>query len=236
MLRREVGEAVGKAKPGGRIVDVEVTGPGALHVVVEDRGARHRAHVISWGRYTAAVVHNPTLSLPRSGTYAIGEQTSTLAAEVLPNGVAEVRERIGAVIDATLPTRGFHRVNAGAPDIIVAYHTAIDGPLSATELQESRGYTEADWVSEGGSDPDESAGARVPVYEKGSLILDVLEAATKRLAWRAAVVADIVIDVPVTEKELRIRDAVELALRFFPPRPCVSVQSSGECRKDGFQS
>jgi hypothetical protein len=219
MLRREIDDAVAKARPSGHITDVEVEGPDDLRVVVEDRGERHRLHVVSWGKYTAAIAHNPTASLPRSGTYTFDGQRSVLANNTTPEQHAEVQERIEAAVNAVLPTRGFHRIKAGSPDILVAYHAATDGPLSAAQLRESHGYAEADWIMGAGPSQEATGGTSVPVYEKGSLILDVLEPAGRRLGWRAAVVADIVVDVPAEEKDRRVRDAVELALRFFPPEP-----------------
>jgi hypothetical protein len=219
MLRREVDDAVSKARPSGNITDVEVEGPGDLRVVVEDRGERHRLHVVSWGKYTAAIAHDPTSSLPRSGTYTFDEQRYVRANNATADQLAEVRERIGAAINAALPTRGFHQIKAGSPDILVAYHAATDGPLSAAELHETHGDTEADWIMGAGPSQEATAGTSVPVYEKGSVIIDVLEPAGRRLRWRAAVVADIVVGVPAEEKDRRVRDAVELALRFFPPEP-----------------
>ena len=219
MLHREVGEAVQKARPGASITKVEVEGPGDLRIIVQDQGDGHQLRVVNSGKFTAAIGHDPIWPSPRSGTYSFDQPLSARSNDVEAGELLEMRERIETAINAALPARGFHRIAAGRPDVLVAYYAATDGPLSAAQLQESHGNADADWMIRTGTGKGGSGDDSPPVYEKGSLILDVLEPASRRLVWRAAVVACIVMDVPAETKDRRVQEAVELALRFFPPGP-----------------
>src|SRR5439155_27050640 len=55
-------------------------------------------------------------------------------------------------------------------------------------------------------------------YTEGTLILDVLDAATKSLVWRGTAQAEALPSVDVSTPQARIREAVRRILERFPPK------------------
>ena len=81
--------------------------------------------------------------------------------------------RVKAALDSQLVARGYGRDTGGKQDFLVAYHAATRNRLGVQEW----GYGPGRWGSR-----------RVDVneYTQGTLVVDVVDAASKQLVWRGS--------------------------------------------------
>lgn len=117
-------------------------------------------------------------------------------------------KRIRHIVDEELKARGYAQDTSGAATYLVGYHAAIRNELSVTHVNDYYGYQSA-WQ---GSYVD------VDAYEKGSIILDIVDARSGELIWRGWA-EDTVEEGRSPEKsEANIRNAVKKMLERFPPQ------------------
>jgi hypothetical protein len=116
--------------------------------------------------------------------------------------------RVRAAVDSQLAAKGLRKSSA-SPDLTIHYHASVQEQVDVYSVDRAHGYT-----SEYGE------GTEVRVYEKGTLVIDIAEAETKRMVWRGWAQSDIegVIDRP-PELEKRIREAVDQMFERFPRAP-----------------
>jgi hypothetical protein len=113
-------------------------------------------------------------------------------------------ERVRAQVEKELASRGFEK--AAQPDMLVHYHASISQEIDVREFDDSDSYC---------ADHD----CRPFIYDKGSLIVDLVEPRTDRLLWRGWAEGSIegVID-NQSWMESRIDETVARILNRLPPR------------------
>jgi hypothetical protein len=123
----------------------------------------------------------------------------------------EVRERIMAVIQEEFIAHGYLR-ETGNPDFLINYHAALGNQLNVTGINSMYGYpyTFGGWMTVTSTQSYE--------WQKGSLILDILDAESKVMVWRGSAEADINVDLPPEARKPQIHEAVQRMLERFPPR------------------
>jgi hypothetical protein len=118
-----------------------------------------------------------------------------------------VVQRVGTAVEAQLKAKGFVPAE-GAPDFLVATYVGRRTRIQVTDWGYAYG-PHAGWY-----------GRPVDVYEyeEGSLIVDVVDARTRRLAWRGTAIG--IVDPGATPegKTERINEAVAKILEQFPPK------------------
>jgi hypothetical protein len=129
-----------------------------------------------------------------------------------------VRDRIDAALASGLRAKGFVASNDN-PDLIVTY---VAGARTRQELEHiDWGYPWGPfWVGPGYSD------FWITEHEQGTLVIDFVDAVTKKLVWRALVVA---VDQPFSEPRF-IDGAVGKALAKYPPPPTATAEASSSVR------
>jgi hypothetical protein len=130
---------------------------------------------------------------------------------------AMVRGQFQSAVADELLRRGF-QLSLDDPDFRVAYHASLETKLRMTVVNEYYGY---DYLGSYGSTwgPAKQGQAALPEdYEQGTLLLDIVDAETRRLVWRGTVQAQVYRDLDAKKREERIREAVKKALAQFPPR------------------
>jgi hypothetical protein len=133
------------------------------------------------------------------------------------NGIADegntiVKDRIRNAVVAALGERGLAEAS-DHPDLVVGYwagartRTEIEGmPPYAPEMGP---YWTGGWWGPGYTQ------WWTRTYDEGTLVIDLVDAASHRLVWRAYARTEI--KPPVDDK--RVREIVERAFKDFPPRP-----------------
>jgi hypothetical protein len=116
-----------------------------------------------------------------------------------------VRERVSSALQAGLDARGL-APSADRPDLLVTY---VAGARTKQELERASTHYQGgpDWYGP-------TTGAFwLTDHVHGTLVVDIVEASTKKLVWRAMAEA---VDQPFADPQF-LRRAVSSALAQFPP-------------------
>jgi hypothetical protein len=119
--------------------------------------------------------------------------------------------RIKTAVNAELRAKGL-RMSSDHPDLLIAEHLGKKDKVKIRDW----GYTYAPvggyWGGYWGS-----GGVSVYEYEEGSLILDFVEAESKKMIWRGVAKAEVNNQATPEEREKLIKEAVQKILKNFPP-------------------
>jgi hypothetical protein len=130
--------------------------------------------------------------------------------------IQEVAPYVTRAVADTLQAKGYKPAE-GAPDFLIGWDAAVEGKRQETKIEV------------GARIP--SPGARVPgpfvpqtvtverKYDEGTLILEVVDAASGKLVWRGWAQAEVKPKADAAQREARIRGAVAKILDRFPPKP-----------------
>jgi hypothetical protein len=128
-----------------------------------------------------------------------------------------IDERIRAALVRTLTSRGYQKVADRMPDFFVNYHLSVRTRLSNSGMNTHYGVgigTAGSWGGVG-----ISTGSRVRQYEEGTLVVDVVDASSRKLVWRGTGSRAIRRDRTPDEATRNINAVVEEILKRFPPQP-----------------
>lgn len=117
--------------------------------------------------------------------------------------------RIVSAIELQLASKGFARVATSAsPDVLVAYHASFDKNLEINGF--STGWGGFRW---GGS---RTGTARVDEILIGTLAVDMVDAKTKTIVWRAMASKEIDVKASPEKRDRNITRAVEKLFKNYP--------------------
>lgn len=120
--------------------------------------------------------------------------------------------RVVRAVDAQLAAKGLTRVEPGArPQVIVAYHASFERNL------EIHGFSHG-W-GPFGLGPDRTGSARLQPVLVGTLVVDVIDAGTKAIVWRAVASSDINPATSPQKRDQKITGVTAKMFKNFPPKP-----------------
>jgi hypothetical protein len=130
--------------------------------------------------------------------------------------------RIRMAVQTQLLSKGYRKLYDEKPDFYVAYHIGLKD-IAPTESAQyySHGMAgrpfsySADTRSKGAqkSVPDEEPG-----YLAGSLLIDIIDAASDKVVWRSTATGMVDPDLSSAERDERTRTIVHTMLSHFPPQ------------------
>lgn len=120
-------------------------------------------------------------------------------------------ERIKRAVERQLAAKGYSRVQRGEADFVVGYRVSVKTEIDVKKIADEYGYggPQGYWT-----DVEED---RPQTYEKGTLVLDVVNPQGMRLIWRGTASARLEPADTPREGE-KGRRAVEALMAKFPPR------------------
>jgi Domain of unknown function (DUF4136) len=123
---------------------------------------------------------------------------------------------IVAAVDRQLAARGLTTADRETADVHVAYFAALTTNITRTYLGEHYGYVTG-W---GSPIPEGLApSTSTTVYEKGTVIIDIVDRAAKRAIWRGSVVTRVNQEHTLEKRIARINEGAERLFQRFPIRP-----------------
>ncbi len=116
--------------------------------------------------------------------------------------------RIRSAVDAAMVSKGF-TLNADTPDLLVVYHTGMQNQVDVTDWGYSYAGSYWGWA---GRDID------VYNYTEGTLLVDLVNAQSKKLAWRGSATG--VVDPSNSPEKVqeRINEVVAEIFENYPPK------------------
>ena len=124
-----------------------------------------------------------------------------------------VVQRVKNAVNAELQAKGL-MMTSNNPDFLIVQHLGKKGKVQVTDW----GYEYSPYGRYRGA---HLRRGRVSTheYEEGSLILDFVDAKSKKMIWRGAAKAEVQnVDTPEKSEKL-INEAVQEILKNFPPKP-----------------
>jgi hypothetical protein len=121
-----------------------------------------------------------------------------------------------AAVDRELGARGLTKAAAESADIHVAYFAALSVGFDQSYLGEHYGYITG-WASPIpiGLAPT----TNVNVYEKGTVLVDIVNRAANKAVWRGTALTRIAQEHSVEKRIERINDAVKRMFEKYPVKP-----------------
>jgi len=119
--------------------------------------------------------------------------------------------RVVRSIEGQLATKGLVKVESGAnPDVLVAYHTSFDKNLQINAFGTG-------WAGPrfGGLRSGTATAQEILV---GTLVIDIINAKTNALAWRAMVTNDINPSAKPEQRDKNIAKATQKMFKNYPPK------------------
>jgi len=132
--------------------------------------------------------------------------------------------RIVSAIDAQLTARGWQRVAEGQGDAAVASHVTAREQERIDTMYNNMGpgwYGPAGGM--GGWAGTGMSTSTVSVFTIGTLIVDILDAKTRKAIWHGT--AEGTVDSDVQSTEQKVNDAAQRLFQNFPPTPATSKAS-----------
>jgi hypothetical protein len=121
-----------------------------------------------------------------------------------------------AAVDRQLAARGLAQADRETADVHVAYFAALTVGFNQTYLGEYYGYVTG-WGSP--IAPGLAPSTSSTVYEKGTLVIDIVQRTSNRAIWRGAAQTRIAQERTLEERIKRLNEGTERIFQKFPIRP-----------------
>ncbi len=121
---------------------------------------------------------------------------------------------IRTAIEQGLAAKGY--TQSESPDFQVGYHASLAGKQSVQVYNTYYGYGPG-WYGPAVIAP--APVAQVYEYAEGTLLIDIVDPAARKLMWRGSANADLNRNPSTEEKQRKVDAAVEKILKRFPPTP-----------------
>lgn len=217
MLPTPVNDVVSKLLPRALIADANATGHGDFELQVHGAAHLKTVHVRCREGMTIAWAYDPALEYVRTGTFAFSSFSHNLKPDAILEP-AEVHARIQRALTEVLAAKKYQRAEPQGADILISVVGAIEDEMTLGELDAEFDRPDGhEWRQALSTAMSHDADAEVTVLARGSLVLQVLEAKSMNVLWRAAAIADVTLDVSDAEKQRRTSVAVSEMLKQFPP-------------------
>lgn len=125
-------------------------------------------------------------------------------------------QRVRDAVGKELAAKGYRLGTEGAPDFFITYQAAVEDRVDVRVINDYYGaYGYAGYYGYRGG----WTAARVETYhyKQGTLIVDVIDAAARRLIWRGTVQAEVGMYKDPHKRIERLNAAVHKTLEQFPP-------------------
>jgi len=126
-------------------------------------------------------------------------------------------KRIVNAIDAQLAAKGFIKVEAGSkPDVLVAYHASFDRNLQISAFSSGWGPY--------GLGGNRSGSARASEVLVGTLVVDMMDPASKTVVWRGTASKDLDPKADPEKRDKNINKSVAKLFENYPPKGGINRQ------------
>ena len=155
---------------------------------------------------------NPEWQMPASPSYAWMKRPSNKLDPMVDNDLVEAR--VHRAVDEQLAAKGFAlAASEGAANVLVTYHIGEEEKLDINSFHSSYGYYPC-WHCWG---PRYDSDIWVSQYTEGKLVIDIVDAQTKKLVWRGAAERRVPSFKTPQERDTYMRQTVTAIFQKFTP-------------------
>ena len=167
---------------------------------IQEQTEPQRLMIVSSGK--------PSKVLPAFTTYSWSEEYNQVLSSVVGQNKHEFKVYIREQLQAYLSTKGYeYRADPQQADVVVGFLFALENAIADQTIQERFGLLPG----------LKRTKANDPRYEKGSLLLTVLDNQQKTIYWRSAVQGFVDLEKDRVESgSSRIQGILNMMLRDFP--------------------
>lgn len=216
VLPRAVTDVVARLLPRSFVEAASATGSDEFQLRVSGAARLKTVQVRRRDGMTIAWTFEQGSGPPRAETFAFTRFRHKVSpgSQVDPE---EVRTRIlGALVD-TLAAKRIEPAAEETADIWITVVAALEDEISLAALEETLVDPDRhDWVAAIRTAAEHGASGGDTIG-RGSLVLDAVDSQSGKVLWRAAAIADIVVEVSDSEKDSRVGRAIAEMFRNFPP-------------------
>jgi hypothetical protein len=126
-----------------------------------------------------------------------------------------VAEHVVPEVDRILAQRGLRKDTTGTAELKVGYIVTVQ---DVTDIKSVNTYYGYEYGYEGASGPGYTTTYDAS-YEKGSLIIDMVDIESEQLVWRGIAQAKANPESDPGKRQQRLEEAVQKILEKFPPKP-----------------
>ena len=126
-----------------------------------------------------------------------------------------VDSRIRTAVGSRLRAKGYTTSLNGKPDFYVAYHVGVKDMVA--DVTQHFSDEHAPRLTTRSSSGAPTGGEPQP-YTTGTLLIDIIDAASNKLAWRGTAAGEVDPGLTSEERDERIRTIVHEMLSHFPPK------------------
>lgn len=151
--------------------------------------------------------------------------------ETPPVGVGDPRvddtvlqARVQLAVNRELEAKGLRRVEGADSDILVNYFVTVEEKMTGENVNDKYGYSPGGSWTQGarqgwawGLGADAAPSVPTTYYEEGSVIIDLIDPATRRLIWRGSARTVVDLDSDDEVRRQRLNDAIQRIFTQYPP-------------------
>ena len=132
---------------------------------------------------------------------------------------AALEVRIQTAVDRELAAKKYVKVTSGTPDFHVRYHAITSKDMQIENVSDPGSGMSGDWNDQRLGFYRKGGGKSATYsWDKGTLLLDMVNPENKKIIWIGTVAAKIGLQDSAEKKEERINRAVSKLLADFPPQ------------------
>src|SRR5262245_16005684 len=154
--------------------------------------------------------YDPNADFSNLRSYAWFDESSGVQGD-RPDVTSLLDRRVRSAVDAELQRKGFSLVDKRAASVFVNYRLGVETKLDVNTINTGHGCGR--YGRYGGL----GTTTTVSEYQEGTLLIDLIDPASKQLVWRGTGQARIRQSSSPEERENRINEAVKEILADFPP-------------------
>jgi hypothetical protein len=134
-----------------------------------------------------------------------------------------LQARVQMAVNRELEAKGLRRIDGPDADVLVNYAANVVEKMTGESVNDKYGYGPGDGWTQGarqgwswGLGAYDAPGVPATYYEEGSIIIDLIDPATKRLMWRGSASTVVTLEDDDEVRRQRLNDAIQRVFTQYP--------------------
>lgn len=136
-----------------------------------------------------------------------------------------LQARVHLAVNRELEAKGLRRVEGTDADLLVNYHVTLEEKMTGEKVNDKYGYSPGGGWTQGahqgwswGLGGYNTPSVPTTYYEEGTVIIDMVDPATKLLIWRGSARTVVDLDSDPEVRRQRLNEAIQRIFAQYPPQ------------------